>query len=313
MLYLGIDTSNYTTSVAAYDTVTGQIVQRKKLLPVKEHAVGLRQSDAVFAHIKQLPELIEELSQMLGQAVDGVGVSTRPRDVEGSYMPCFLCGEQFARGFSALNRIPLYRFSHQAGHIMAALYSCGKTALMREPFLAFHVSGGTTEALLVTPHPQTVFEVQLVASSLDLKAGQAIDRTGVLLSLPFPCGRYLDELYYQSKREFSIRPVMRGTDCSLSGIQNHVERMFAQGDPPCDIAKYCIEAVKVSVEGMTKALRRQYPQLPLVYAGGVMSNTAIRRYMEEHYGGSFADPMFSSDNAAGIALLAAFCGEGAGI
>ena len=305
MRYLGLDTSNYTTSVAIYDGERGTLVQKKQLLPVPEKALGLRQSDAVFFHTRQLPLLLEQLAAESPGPVDAVGVSARPRDMEGSYMPCFLCGEGFARGYAALNRLPLYSFSHQAGHIMAALYSCGRLDLADREFLAFHVSGGTTEALHVSPDREHVFRIEQVAASLDLKAGQAIDRVGVLLSLPFPAGKYLDKLSHESRREFKVRPVMRGADCSLSGIQNACEKLFAQGSPPCDVAKYCIQAVQAAIVGMTRALRERFPGLPLVYAGGVMSNTMIRAAVEREFGGLFAAPEFSCDNTAGAALLAA--------
>ena len=88
--FLGVDTSNYTTSLAL--SRDGEIVRNlKKLLDVKEGQRGLRQSDAVFHHTRQLPEVLS----MLGDKIDGakvIGVSERPRDAKDSYMPCFLVG-----------------------------------------------------------------------------------------------------------------------------------------------------------------------------------------------------------------------------
>ena len=101
--YIGIDTSNYTTSVALYRSEENKIYQAKRLLPVKSGQLGLRQSDAVFHHTKQLPEMIEKLSETVG-SINPVCItaSAKPRNAEGSYMPCFLCGEGFARSYSAL-------------------------------------------------------------------------------------------------------------------------------------------------------------------------------------------------------------------
>ena len=147
-MFLGIDTSNYTTSAALYNPEKGEIIQRKKLLPVKEGELGLRQSDAVFAHVKQLGEIVETLIDGNRYEIEAIGVSTRPRDIEGSYMPCFLVGDMVTKTLSSVLKTPRYEFSHQQGHIAAALFSAGRLDLMNEKFIAFHLSGGTTEALL---------------------------------------------------------------------------------------------------------------------------------------------------------------------
>ena len=144
-LFLGIDTSNYTTSVALYDSATGEIAQKKQLLPVREGQLGLRQSDAVFHHTAQLHTLFGELLEGVNpREIAAIGVSTRPRPVDGSYMPCFTVGENTAKILSAVLRVPLFVFSHQEGHIAAALYSAKRDDLFDKEFLAFHVSGGTT-------------------------------------------------------------------------------------------------------------------------------------------------------------------------
>lgn len=189
-MFLGIDTSNYTTSLALFDGKN--IIQRKKVLTVKKGERGLRQSDAVFQHTVNMPLLMNELDFSSG--IDSVGVSTRPRSVEGSYMPCFLVGENVATAVSKTSNIPLYKTSHQVGHILAALYSVKRLDLINKKFIAFHLSGGTTEALIVTPDNDDIVKCTLVASSSDLKAGQAVDRTGVFLGLDFPCGKELDAL-----------------------------------------------------------------------------------------------------------------------
>ncbi len=311
MYFLGLDTSNYTTSVALYDQAHNEIIQQKKLLPVKDGALGLRQSDAVFSHVKQLGDLVEELMRSYTGSLDGIGVSTRPRDVEGSYMPCFLVGELVARAMAAVNHIPLRLFSHQEGHIMAALYSTGKMDLIGKSFIAFHLSGGTTECLLITPSQEKPFHVELLAQSLDLKAGQAVDRVGGLLGLSFPAGRQLDELARKSQKVYKVKPAMKGADCSLSGIENRCKRMLEQGEQPCDVARYCIDSVYGALEAMTLWARKSYGFLPVIYSGGVMSNSIIRERITSQYQECyFADPAFSSDNGAGIAILAGLSHKG---
>ena len=121
MLCLGIDTSNYTSSAALFDSESGEIIQSRQLLPVKEGELGLRQSDAVFQHILLLPEMIKNVFSESSKKIDRIGVSVSPRDEKGSYMPCFNTGKAIAESIAAVNGVPLFHFSHQAGHIAAAL------------------------------------------------------------------------------------------------------------------------------------------------------------------------------------------------
>ena len=192
-LYLGIDTSNYTTSVALYDEAAGTVEMHKKLLPVKERECGLRQSDAVFLHVKQLGGLMADLMGGSGRKIAAVGYSAFPRRAEGSYMPCFLVGDMVSQAVSSVLGVPRYPFSHQEGHIAAALYSSGCLDWLSGEFYAFHVSGGTTEALLVHADGPDI-RVRVVGKTLDLNAGQAVDRVGVMLGCSFPCGIELERL-----------------------------------------------------------------------------------------------------------------------
>ena len=302
-MFLGIDTSNYTTSAALYDPENQTLWQQKKLLPVKEGELGLRQSDAVFAHVKQLGTIVDSLFDGKQYLLDAIGVSTRPRDAEGSYMPCFLVGDTVSQCMASSHSIPRYCFSHQQGHVAAALFSAGRLDLLKERFLAFHLSGGTTEALLVEPDDSRILRCNKVAESCDLKAGQAVDRVGVMLGLPFPAGKYLEELALMSTAHYKIKPTMKGKDCCLSGIENQCRKMFEHGEKREDIALFCLRSVEAALCGMTNELLLEYGDLPLLYAGGVMSNSIIRKTMEDKYRGLFAKPEFSSDNAAGIAVL----------
>ena len=301
--YLGFDTSNYTTSAALFFPAENRIVQAKQLLPVKAGERGLRQSDCVFHHTAALPEMTARIFREEQAELAAVCASVTPRRAEGSYMPCFLVGAGAAKITAQTHGIPFYDTSHQQGHIAAALFGSGRLDLLTERFLAFHVSGGTTEALLVEPDETDLFRCTLVASSLDLKAGQAIDRTGVMLGLQFPCGKELDALSLNSEREFSVRAAMKGADCSLSGVENQCKAMFERGEAPCDIAKFCLESVGAALEAMTRALLSRFGDLPLLFAGGVMSNTILRERLKTRFGAVFAEPQYSADNAAGVALI----------
>ena len=298
-MYIGFDTSNYTTSVATYDGT--KVTQAKKLLTVKPGERGLRQSDAVFQHTVNMPMLCTQLEFSVPKAV---GVSNRPRNVDGSYMPCFLVGENAAAVLSSVNSVPLYKTSHQVGHILAALYSVNRLDLINQRFIAFHLSGGTTEALIVEPDDEEIIKASVVASSTDLKAGQAIDRTGVMLGLSFPCGRELDLLSQKSNRSFKLKPTMIGINCSLSGVENKVKNMIDKNEPAEDVARFALTYVAQSVNAMLRGVIEKYGNLPVVFSGGVASNTLLRKTINDNFDAYFADSEFSLDNAAGIAIYA---------
>ena len=183
---LGFDTSNYTTSAAVFGNGTAE--NRGKLLTVPEGALGLRQSDALFQHVKRLHLMVEQLRA--DGAIDqiaAVGASTQPREVEGSYMPCFLVGEGEGRTLAAALGVPFYPCSHQQGHVAAAAWSAGREDLMDKPHLAWHLSGGTTELLRVEPEGHTV-RAEVIGVTCDIAAGLLVDRAGVLLGMSFPAG-----------------------------------------------------------------------------------------------------------------------------
>ena len=306
--YLGIDTSNYTTSCAVYESSENKIIQQKKLLPVKEGQLGLRQSDAVFHHTKQLPEMIEKLFQSdISGNICCVSASSKPRNAEGSYMPCFLCGEGFARSYSAIAKIPFYSTSHQTGHILSALYSAGHLDFTGRKFIAFHVSGGTTDCLLCEPDSENIINISQISSSLDLKAGQAVDRIGLMLGLKFPCGRELEKLAVRcSEPVEKIKPVLKGIDCSLSGLENKCNDMLEKGFPKEYIARFCLEFIAFTVSAMTEKAVEKFGNIPVVYAGGVMSDIIIQNMLSGRFEAYFAKPEFSCDNASGTALYGFF-------
>ena len=301
MRYLGIDTSNYTTSAALFAS-PDDVLSSRRLLPVKEGQMGLRQSDAVFHHTAALPDILGALPAFRDAAA--VGVSDRPRDAEGSYMPCFLAGVSAAFAAAKALDVPLYRFSHQAGHIAAALLSAKRTDLADKEFLAFHVSGGTTECVRVTPERERVLHAELLLSSLDLKAGQAVDRVGVMLGFPFPAGKYVDEEAQKSDRAFSVRVPMKDGSCSLSGLENQCARMVEKGDSKADVCRYCLVYLAEALTAMAESALRRCGDLPLVFSGGVTANTLLRKTLGDRFECVFASPELACDNAVGTAYLA---------
>ena len=300
MNVLGFDTSNYTTSIAFYDGIGGENIS--KLLSVKAGELGLRQSDAVFSHTKSLPELSGRLFShiQVGQ-ISTVGVSTRPRAVEGSYMPCFMVGYSHAKLLSDLLGVPLVEVSHQQGHIAASAWSANRLDLLDQPHLAWHLSGGTTELLLVEPEGKNVRCTRIGGTS-DISAGQLIDRTGQLLGLPFPAGKYLDQLSQGAVGREVFKVKCPGMEFSLSGVQNKMQQFHEKNGQPEETAAYTLRCVATAVSLATANACRAYPGLPVIFSGGVASNSLLRNSLEQ-FNPIFAQPEFSTDNAMGVAVL----------
>ncbi len=305
--YLGIDTSNYTTSLALCSSEGDIVAQKKRLLQVKQGERGLRQSDAVFQHTQNLPVLFSELFAQVPHAranLLAVGCTEKPRSAQGSYMPCFLPGAGMGQALAAACDIPIYLFSHQHGHIMAAAYSAEMKSAAERPFLAFHISGGTTDLMHVIPR-QNSFAIETIGTSLDLHAGQLVDRAGVLLGLPFPCGAALEALAEQAACPPAAPKIcVNGCSCNLSGAENRVQAMLNSGEEKTAIAAYVFAFLEKTIRKMTENALQRFPDLPVLFAGGVMSNRLMRPALSACCHAYFAKPEFSCDNAAGIALLA---------
>ena len=301
MSVIGIDTSNYTTSIAYFNGTGGE--NCSKLLPVKEGELGLRQADAVFAHIKSLPELSGRLfSHIQGETITAVGVSTRPRAVEGSYMPCFMVGYSHAKMISDMLGVPMIEVSHQQGHVAASLWSAGQLPLMDEPHLAWHLSGGTTELLLVEPEGKNV-KCTKIGGTTDISAGQLIDRTGQLLQLPFPSGKHLDALSSQAVLKETFKVKCSNMEFSLSGVQNKVQQFHGVHENSAETAAYALRCVAKAVYQATEQALKAYPGLRVVFSGGVASNSLLRDVIAP-LKPVFSQPQFSTDNAMGVAVLA---------
>lgn len=302
--FLGLDTSNYTTSAAIYEPESSTICHNRSLLPVGEGELGLRQSDALFHHIRQLPEVLSGLMEKgRGRLIEAVCASTTPRSLPGSYMPCFLAGSTVGQAMAQARGAPFYTTSHQNGHLAAALWSAGRLDLIERPFLAFHVSGGTFEALRIKPSREEVFLTEVIAATLDISAGQLIDRVGKMLGLGFPAGQKVEELARRGKWEKKINPTFRGRDCCLSGMENKAGQLLEQGTAPEDVCRFVLEYLAAVLCRMAEEATEEGGEQPIVFSGGVMSNGLLRETLSRRFCCCFGEREFSSDNAAGVAVL----------
>lgn len=301
---LGIDTSNYTTSVSILDTDGSLVANLKRPLRVKAGERGLRQSNALFSHTVNIPDIINEAKSYLsGCNIVAVGVSEKPRNVEGSYMPCFLAGVSAAESLALGAGVPLYRFSHQCGHIMASIYSSGAYDLLSGDFAAFHISGGTTELLRVRAE-KIGFKTELVGGTLDLNAGQIIDRVGVYMGLRFPAGPELERLALTNDKKLPRKKIsINKMSVNLSGLENMAIKLYDETLDKALTAAFVLDYIERAIVAMSEAYEEEYGESAFVYAGGVMSNSIIKKSLSEKFRAYFAEPSMSADNAVGICAL----------
>ena len=305
-LSIGIDTSCYTTSVACTDAKS-IVFSKGTMLSVAFGDRGLRQSEGLFQHVKQLsPLLCEMLSAIDKTNVRCVCVSASPTAKPNSYMPVFLAGLKQAETLAAALDVPLIRADHQSGHIRAALYG-NETLLDRERFFAVHISGGTTDLLLVEPHRDAPYRIETVGCSTDLHAGQFVDRVGVALGLPFPAGKHLEALAAKAEQK-NVKPAsaVQGTNCSFSGAESAAQRLL-HTVPDAELAYGVYDCLARTLAKMFTEAVNRYGDLPFLVCGGVASSGLLRSMLRKRFRGTlyFGRPELSSDNAVGIALIGA--------
>lgn len=290
-MYLGIDTSCYTTSVAVVSSLGEVVADKRRLLEVKQGNRGLRQSEGVFQHIKNLPLLVEEIKEFLPM-IKAVAVSSKPRNQEDSYMPVFLAGESFAKAVAASLGVQIMFTDHQSGHIMAAAKSSAFKP--KGEFISIHLSGGTTEILKVCGE-----KTEIIGKTLDIPAGQLIDRTGVMCGLKFPCGKEMDQFAMQTDIKLPVS--VKGVDINFSGAEIQAERLYKSGVPAEEIYRAVFDCIARSLE---KAIKNagDFDVLPV---GGVSSNSKIREHLLKALGEKvhFAERVFMTDNAVGVAHI----------
>ena len=305
--YVGVDTSCYTTSVASVDEY-GIVSDLRTVLSVKQGERGLRQSDGLFQHVRNLETLMPELMKQLGGAeLRGVCVSARPRPNEDSYMPVFLAGKMCAASVAAARKVPLLTASHQEGHVRAALH--GNEALMGRPFLGMHISGGTTEVFLV----DEAFGISLLSGTEDLHAGQFVDRTGVAMGLRFPCGKQLEALagsFDPAAGFVKLPAIVREGVCSFSGVEPRMQALLKAGADHAELAYAAYDCMSRTFVKMLCHAMEQTGVTRALLAGGVASSPLLRTLLRERMHKLdanaalyFGESALSSDNAVGAALL----------
>jgi len=302
---IGIDTSCYTTSVAAADG-NGIVFEKKAMLFVQQGNRGLRQSDALFQHVRQLPDLVEDMMAAVKDLQVGcVCVSGRPVDAADSYMPVFLAGLGLGRSLAAALHCPLHITTHQRGHIRAA--QIDNEALMEnESLLALHLSGGTTDLLLVHQKDSRIASIETLGCATDLHVGQFVDRVGVALGLPFPAGKHLEELAKDAEdRSIRIPASVQVLNCSFSGAESKAQQLIHEGIAPNAIAYAVYDCIARTLQKLILNAKQQYGNGPILFSGGVSSSLLLRELLKARGLNNlhFAGTGYGTDNAAGVALI----------
>lgn len=306
--FLGIDTSCYTSSLCLLNAEGKLVAEARRLLTVPSGRCGLQQSEMVYQHTRNLPELMNEVWNGHKFKILGIGVSAKPRPLEDSYMPAFLAGLGLAKSLSTALAVPVYTLSHQENHLEAGVWSAGGPVAGR--FLLLHASGGTTDLLLAERGGAGEhYRLSQLGGSIDLHAGQFVDRVGVALGLGFPCGPALEKLAGKAKEPWPVPVSVRGLQISLSGPATAALRAAKGGAEPAALAAGVQLAIgkafaKLLLNGAAAA---QVQDVLLV--GGVGANASIRQMIEAKLAAKSVrlwvpDPHFSGDNASGCAAFA---------
>lgn len=304
---LGIDTSAYTTSIAAIDSQTEQVIfNTRKILAVPLGQKGLRQQDAVFQHLKNLPELFQEIGFDLNN-VGTVSVSSRPRNVEGSYMPVFTVGQNFGRVIAKTLNCDYVEYSHQENHIAASMIEHYK--IIHNNILAIHISGGTTE-FLIADKSSSGYKANIIGGSNDITFGQLIDRIGTIMKFQFPCGFHMEKFIQDNPHIENIKiPRISGNEyINLSGMENHYTNLYNSNKYEKQTIIYSIFIYTAEcIINIIKNLKIEHEFNTIIISGGVASNSTIRKIVLEklknQYEVIFPSIENSSDNAIGIAFM----------
>ncbi len=304
-VFIGIDTSCYTTSLAVCNIAGDILVSQKILLPVEKDKKGLRQSEAVFLHIKNLQKIFQKNDLAAFGEIKAVAASGTPRPAEDSYMPVFQVSKCIATAVCSATGAFFIETTHQHAHIAAARIDNS----LRGDFIAVHLSGGTSEILVVQDWSGGDPAISIAGGTLDIPAGQLIDRIGQRIGFLFPCGPSLEACAESGKGKLVFKTSVRKTNFHFSGVEAQAHRALDAGEQREEVcAALQLAVARTIAESLARVCLEKGIDKALLF-GGVMSNETIRegirnapecRGLELH----FAKKKYAADNAAGLAVLA---------
>jgi len=311
LIVLGIETSCDETGVAIYDSERGLLADCL-YSQVALHAKygGVIPELASRDHIRKTLPLIQEVIEKAGierSAIDGVAYTAGP-----GLVGALLVGAAIGRALGMGWNVPTIGVHHMEGHLLAPMLEAEPPQF---PFVALLVSGGHTQLVAV----QGIGQYTLLGESLDDAAGEAFDKVGKMLDLPYPGGPHVAKLARegQSGRFRFPRPMTNrpGLDFSFSGLKTFVRNTIAESrdangeldnQTRADIARAFEEAVVATLAIKCRRALEHTGMKTLIIAGGVSANVHLREVLGATVAKVqarlfYAQPRYCTDNGAMIA------------
>lgn len=316
MIILGMESSCDETSAAVVRMEEGkrEILSNIVASQIEIHRRygGVVPEIASRAHIEAVSGITYEALATAGvtlDEIDCIAVTANP-----GLIGALLVGVNFAKSLAFSHQIPLVAVNHVKAHVAAAY---PEYAELEPPFLALVVSGGHTSFYHVTSY----VDFEEIGSTRDDAAGEAFDKIGRVIGMPYPGGAAMDRLAYEgdSTAVKLPSPALQGDtlDFSFSGLKtaalNYINSERQKGEEPshADIAASYTKKIVDAIVKKTDAALQRTQASRLVLAGGVAANSHIRSALEslcERRGVSFCKPSLAlcSDNAAMVAVAGYF-------
>lgn len=280
-LILAIESSCDETSVAVIED-GNRILSNVVASQVKSHQRfgGVVPEVASRHHVEQILLCLEEAlekAEVTPAELSAVAVTYGP-----GLVGALLIGISAAKAFAWANQLPLIPVNHMAGHIYAAQF----VKMLEFPLMALLVSGGHTELVYM----KEAGEFEIIGETRDDAAGEAYDKVGRILGLPYPSGKAIDELAHQGQDTFHFPRAMLqedNFDFSFSGLKSafintvhNAEQRNEALDQADLAASFQASVIEVLVTKTIKSCQ-SYPVKQLVVAGGVAANQGLRTQMEQ--------------------------------
>jgi N6-L-threonylcarbamoyladenine synthase len=307
MKTLGIETSCDETAIAVYDSEQG-IIGESVFSQIKMHAEygGVVPELASRDHcVKIISVLKEAIKDVDLKSIDQVAYTSGP-----GLLGALLIGESFAQGISSALKIPLIPINHLEGHLMSPVMEFPE---ITTPYISLLVSGGHSMIVDVKDRG----DYQILGQSQDDAVGEAFDKVGKLLGLPYPGGPHIEKLALKGNpKSYDFpRPMIHSDnlDLSFSGLKTSVLYTVRDIENITDQIKADIAASfqQAVIDVLTKKIKKSVElsgRSNVIIAGGVAANKALREAIKElesvlNIRVYYPSLKYCGDNAAMIAFV----------
>jgi N6-L-threonylcarbamoyladenine synthase len=317
MKILAIETSCDETALALLnldkESENFQVLDHIVYSQINEHSQygGVVPALAARLHNKKLPVMLKEFINRNGREIDAIAVTVGP-----GLEPSLYVGVNLATLLAEALGVPLIPVNHMHGHMFSGLLdeNLSGTVPIEYPFIAYTISGGHTELVLVKVYN----DYEIVGITQDDAAGEAFDKVAKMLNLPYPGGPKVSKLAEigDSKYIQFPRPMLNSGDgkMSFSGLKTAV-LYYIKDNPPQneqDIANICASFEQAIIDVLVAKLNwavNTYNIRQVVIGGGVTANLKLRQSFENYAtqnGVNLIVPnkILSTDNAIMIGVVA---------